>query len=159
MLVVNKSAEGKSLLSRFVCKLKLDADGAIERYKARLVARGDQQVEDVNYQDTFSPVMDMTTVRIIFEFGIIWGDPPMREDIPVAYTRASPEENLEIYMYPPQRMKLAAEAAASGENKPVLKLITNIYGLKQADRLWHRMLSEKLQELKMLTSSTNSSKT
>ncbi len=67
-----KPAEVKPLLSLFVIKLKLDADGAFERYKARLVARGDQQVEGVYFQDTFSPVMDMTTTRIIFAFGIIW---------------------------------------------------------------------------------------
>jgi hypothetical protein len=83
-IVANKPAEVKPLLSRFVFKLKLDADGAIDRYKARLVARGDQQVEGVNYHDTFSPVMDMTTARIIFAFGIIWGNPPRHGYIPIA---------------------------------------------------------------------------
>jgi hypothetical protein len=48
-IVVNKPADVKPLSSRFVFKLRLDADEAIERYKARLVARGDQQIEDVNY--------------------------------------------------------------------------------------------------------------
>jgi hypothetical protein len=136
----------KPVSSRFVFKLKLDADGVIERYKARLVARGDQQIEGVNYQDTFSPVMDMTTALVIFALGIIWGNPPRHGDITVAYTRASPEEDLEIYMYPPQGVKLTAEEAASGGDKPVLKLMKNIYGSKQAGRLWHQMLREKLQE-------------
>jgi hypothetical protein len=89
--------------------------------------------------------MDMTTARIIFAFGIIRGNPPRHGDIPVAYTRASPEESLEKYLYLPQGMKLTAEAAASGGDKPVPKLMKNIYGLKQAGRLWHQMLSEKLQ--------------
>ncbi len=118
-IVVNKPADVKPLSFLFVFKLNLDADGAIERYKARLVARGDQQIEGVNYQDTFSPVMDMTTARIIFAFGIIWGNPPRHGHIPVAYTRASPEEDLEICMYPPQGMKLAAEDAASGGKSPL----------------------------------------
>jgi hypothetical protein len=154
-IVVNKPANVKPLQSRFVFKLKLDADGAIERYKARLVARGDQQIEGVNYQDTFSPVMDMTTARIIFALGILWGNPPRHGDIPVAYTRASPEENLEIYMHPPQGMKFTAEESASGGNKPVLKLMKNIYGLKQAGRLWHPMLSAKLLELQYKQSSVD----
>ena len=89
-IVVEKQADVKPLTSLLVYKLKLDADGAIERYKARLVACGDQQIEGVNYQDTFSPVMDMTTARIIFAFGAIWGNPPRHGDIPVEYTRASP---------------------------------------------------------------------
>jgi hypothetical protein len=153
-IVVEEPAKVKPLLSRFVFKLKLDADGAIERYKARLVARGYQQVEGINYQDTFSPVMDMTTARIIFAFGVIWGNPSRHGDIPVAYTRASPKENPEIYMYPPHGMTLTAEEAASGGNRPVLKLKKNIYGLKQAGRSWHQMLSEKLLELKYSQAST-----
>jgi hypothetical protein len=55
-VIVEKSPEVKPLASRFVFKLKLDVEGAIERYKARLVARGDQQVEGIKYQDTFSEV-------------------------------------------------------------------------------------------------------
>jgi hypothetical protein len=74
--------------------------------------------------------MDMTTVRIIFAFGVLWGNPPSHGDIPVAYTRASPIETLEIYLYPPQGMKLIAEEAASGGNKPVLKLMERLYGRK-----------------------------
>jgi hypothetical protein len=143
------------LSSRFVFKLKLDAGGAIERYKARLVARGDQQVEGVNYQDTFLPVMDMTTLQIIFAFGLIWGNPPRHGNIPVAYTRASPEETLEIFMYPPQGMKLTAEEEASGRNKSALKLLKNLYGLKQAGRLWNQMLDVKLRELKYKQSSVD----
>jgi hypothetical protein len=146
-VVVDKPPDVKPLASRFVFKLKRDSDGAVERYKARLVARGDQQIEGVNYNDTFSPVMDMTTARIIFAFGVIWGNPPRHGDIPVAYTRASPEEDLEIYMYPPQGMHLTEEAI-SGGNRPVLKLMKNLYGLKQAGRLWHQMLDEKLRALK-----------
>ena len=61
--------------SRLVFKLKLDADGGIERYKARLVACGDQQVEGVNYKDMFSPVMDMATAHVIFAYGVICAPP------------------------------------------------------------------------------------
>jgi hypothetical protein len=125
-VVVEKPSDAKPLASRFVFKLKLNSDGAIERYKARFVARGDQQVEGINFKDTFSPVMDMATARIIFAFGVLWGNPPRHGYIPVAYTRASPEDNLETYMYPPLGMTLNAEKAASGGNRPVLKLMKNM---------------------------------
>ncbi len=58
-------------------------------------------------------------------------------------------------MYSPQGMKFTAEEAASGGNKPVLKLMKNLYGLKQAGRLWHQMLSDKLRELDYKQSSVD----
>jgi hypothetical protein len=118
-IAVEKLADAKPLSSRFVFKLKLDADGGVERYKARLVARGDQQIEGVNYQDTFSLVMVMATTRIIFAFGVLRGNPPRHGDIPVAYTRLSLVENLEIFMHPPQGMYLTAEEVTS--------MATNLY--------------------------------
>jgi hypothetical protein len=58
-------------------------------------------------------------------------------------------------MYPPQGMTFDAAEAASGGNKPVLKLMKNLYGLKQAGRLWNQMLDEKLRALKYKQSSVD----
>jgi hypothetical protein len=60
--------------------------------------------------------------------------------MPVAYTRASPKKDIEIYMHIPQDMQMTAEEIASGGNKPVLIFMKNIYGLKQAGGLWNQML-------------------
>jgi hypothetical protein len=79
-----KTTRSEAIKSRFAFNLKFDIGVAFERYKARLVARGDQQIEGVNYQDRFSPVMDMATARTIIAFGVIWGNPPCHGDIPVA---------------------------------------------------------------------------
>ena len=51
--------------SKWVYKIKRKGDGTIERYKARLVARGFSQVEGVDYNETFAPVMRYKTLRII----------------------------------------------------------------------------------------------
>lgn len=51
----------KTILCKWVYKIKQRSDGTIERYKSRLVIK-----EGVDYHETFSPVVELTTVKYLF---------------------------------------------------------------------------------------------
>ena len=50
---------------KWVYSVKVRSDGSLDRYKARLVALGNNQEYGVNYEETFAPMAKMTTVRTI----------------------------------------------------------------------------------------------
>ena len=58
--------EGKSIVSsKLIYKVKHAADGSIEKYKARFVARGFSQKEGIDYEKKFAPVARYTSIRAI----------------------------------------------------------------------------------------------
>jgi hypothetical protein len=58
----------KAIPCKLVFKRKLNADGSIERYKARLVVTGFHQKLGIDYDAVFAPVVRMSTVRLFFSF-------------------------------------------------------------------------------------------
>ncbi|KAE8877447.1 hypothetical protein PF005_g6499 [Phytophthora fragariae] len=61
------------LHSKWVYKKKRDSNGSVQRYKARLVACGNEQILGVNYTLTFAAVLEMTSGKVIFVLAHIWG--------------------------------------------------------------------------------------
>jgi hypothetical protein len=123
--------------SKYVCRIKLNPDGSIGKYKVRLVAQGFTQVEGINFYDTYSPVAKLATIRTIIALAAINNMKLQHIDVNTAYINAPLDE--EIFMRPPKDFNL-------GKNK-ALKLSKSIYGLKQAGLNWYNCISLYLLEI------------
>ena len=118
--VVKNVPEGNNIVTpKQIFKYKYGDEGNITKRKARLVARGFTQQEDVEYKETFAPTLRQNSLRILTAIYQI--------DIKAAYLNAKLEEN--IYMYAPEGHEMY--------KKKVLKLKKALYGLWQSSRMWN----------------------
>ena len=119
----------KALHNKWVYRVKEEHDGS-KRYKARLVVKGFQQKEGVDYTDIFSPVVKLTTIRLVL--GIVAAENLHLEqlDVKTAFLHGDLEED--IYMHQPQGF------IVQGKENLVCKLRKSLYGLKQAPRQWYK---------------------
>lgn len=71
--LVDIPSDKKVIGCKWVFKIKRNSDGSVARYKARLVAQGFHQQADLDYTETFSPVVKPTTIRVLFTLGLANG--------------------------------------------------------------------------------------
>ncbi|CAI7866109.1 unnamed protein product [Closterium sp. NIES-53] len=116
----------KAITCKWLFKIKSDADSKIERYKSRLVAKGYQQMEKVDYKELFAPMVKPTTLRTLLTGATIKGWVVKQMDVTTAFLNGILEEY--IFMAQP-------EGFDDGSGR-VWKLKKALYGLKQAPRQW-----------------------
>ena len=115
--------------NKWIYKIKQEVDGS-KRYKARLVVKGFQQREGIDFDEIFSPVVKHTTIRVVL--GLVEAEGLYLEqlDVKTAFLHGDLKEV--IYMQQPQGF------IAPGKEDLVCKLQKSLYGLKQAPRQWYK---------------------
>jgi hypothetical protein len=131
-------------------RIKRFPTGLICKLKARFCARGDRQIENVDYFDTFAPVVSWNTVRLLLVLSIELGLATKQVDYTAAFVHADIDK-------PPNYDTMTADQKAKsgvyvdmprGFSKPgkVLKLRKALYGLKNSPRCFFLHLKDVLEE-------------
>ena len=123
---------------KWIFKKKTDMDGKVHTYKARLVAKGYTQTQGIDYEETFSPVAKIKSIRIMLAIAAFYDYEIWQMDVKTAFLNGKLTED--VFMAQPEGFENAKYP------KRVCKLQKAIYGLKQASRSWNLCFHEKVTQ-------------
>ncbi|KAL0560707.1 hypothetical protein IC582_001118 [Cucumis melo] len=119
----------KPIGCKWIYKRKRDSAGKVQTLKARLVEKGYTQRERVDYEETFSPVAMLKSIRILLSIATFYDYEIWKMDVKTAFLNGNLEES--IFMSQPEGF------ITQGQEQKVCKLYRSIYGLKQASGSWN----------------------
>ncbi|GJS07197.1 retrotransposon protein, putative, ty1-copia subclass, partial [Tanacetum coccineum] len=137
-LLVDLPPNCKTVRSKWILKKKIDMDGNVHIYKARLVVKGYTQTYMVDYEETFSPVANIRAIRILISIAAFYDYEIWQMDVKTAFLNGYLDED--IYMVQPEGF------VNPNHPRKVCKLQRFIYGLKQASRSWNKRFDEEIKK-------------
>ena len=113
----------------------------VYKWKAHLNVHGGQQEHGVHYWDTYAPVVTWQTVRFFLILSLLLRWRSRQLDFVMAYPQAPAE--MPLYLRLPQGYKRKGMTRKSH----VLKLKRNVYGQKQAGRVWNQYMDQGMKSI------------
>ena len=122
------------------CKRRINTQ-EVYKWKAHLNVHGGQQEHGVDYWDTYAPVVTWQIVRLFLILSLLLGWQSRQLDFVMAYPQAPAE--MPLYMRLPQGYK----RSGMSRKTHALKLIRNVYGQKQAGRVWNQYMDKGMRDI------------
>lgn len=139
-----KRSQGKKIIeSKWILRTKQNANGLIERRKARVDAKGFVQRKDLDYFETFASVARVESVRMVMTLAVEKNLNVHQLDFVSVYLNG--DLNGELYLEIPNQFLEIMEkkkTQKSFKNK-IFRFNKSLYGLKQSGRCWFKKLDEK----------------
>ena len=129
----------KTIMSIWTFKRKRFPSGILNKHKARICAHGGMQTWGQNYWETYAPVVNWASVRLLLSIAKIHNLPSKGIDFVLAF----PQADLEVPVYMEMPMGFVS-ADDKQRGKYVLRLNKSLYGLKQASYNWFEKLRSGL---------------
>lgn len=123
----------KAIGVKWVYKTKLNKEGKVDKYKARLIVKGYKQEYGVDYQEVFAPVARHDTIRLVLALASQNSWQVFQMDVKSAFLHDDLVE--EVYV------DQAPGYVIQGKEKKVYRLRKALYGLKQAPRAWYSRIA------------------
>lgn len=152
--LVPENPDIKAVTSKWVFKLKRKPDGSVDKYKARLVARGFTQEQGINFQETFAPTLRIETIRYLLNYALDFDLEVHHMDVNCAFLNGDLKE--EIYLKLPIGFAEQHEQPEKFRGQ-IAKLNKSLYGLKQAMRCWTEKIRSHLTANGVIPSNADSS--
>ena len=127
--LVDMSEGVKVIGVKWVFKPKLNENGEVDKFKARLVVKGYHQKEGIHFHEVFAPVARWDTIRVILGIAVEKGWNVFQLDVKSAFLHGELME--EVFVEQPKGFEVTYKS------DKVYKLRKALYGLKQAPRAWY----------------------
>jgi hypothetical protein len=128
----------KCIGGKWVYAVKQGSDENEVKFKARYVAKGFSQVENIDYEETFSPTAQMSSLRMFIQAAVDRDMSIQQMDVKSAYLNAPID--CELYVKQPKGYQVFDKNG----HELVWKLKKSLYGLKQSGRNWNNMLHQTI---------------
>ncbi|KAJ4716959.1 Retrovirus-related Pol polyprotein from transposon TNT 1-94 [Melia azedarach] len=136
--LVKLPKDKRALKNNWVYRIKQEEYTSQPRYKARLVVKGFSQRKGVDFDEIFSPVVKMSSIRVVLGIAASLDLEIEQMDVKTAFLHGDLDKK--IYMEQPEGFKI------KGKEYYVCKLKKSLYGLKQAPRQWYKKFESVMGE-------------